>query len=406
MDVLVDTKTPQTARQRKRRLGTIVLLALALLSIPAWWAWRIATASQSSRATEAQPPPAIPVVAVAVQTRDVPIYLDGLGTVQALNTVTIRVRVEGQLTKIAFQEGQDVREGDFLAQVDPSPFEATLAQAEAKQRQDQAQLSNARVDLTRDEDLLARRVISRQQYDTQKTLVEQLTATVAADEAAIRSARVQLGYTRIVSPIDGRVGIRQVDRGNIVHPTDASGLIVITQIHPINVLFTLPEQNLSEIRAEAARGTLAVFALDREGRPTLGDGELSVIDNQIDPTTGTIRLKATFPNNDLRLWPGQFVTARLRLAIRKNGITVPAAVIQRGPEGTYAFVIQGSGNDLKVAVRPVKVAQMREGQALVDEGLHAGERVVLEGQYRLQANSRVRLAPPATTTATEAHPST
>ena len=348
-----------------------------------------------------QGPPIVPVVAATVVEKDVPIYLDGLGTVQALNTVTIRVRVDGQLTKIAFNEGQEVHEGDFLAQIDPTPFTATLAQAEAKKKQDQAQLANARTDLVRDEDLLKRKVIAQQQYDTQKALVAQYEAAVDADEAAIESAKVQLGYTKIVSPIDGRVGIRLVDKGNIVHAGDPNGLIVITQLHPINIIFTLPEQNLDEIRREMAHGDLTVFALDRENHPTSEEGVLSVIDNQIDTTTGTIRLKATFPNNDLRLWPGQFVNTRLQLTVRKGGIVVPAAVVQRGPEGSYAFVLTGADDQLTVQVRPVRVAQTQQGESLIDEGLKPGERVVLEGQYRLQANSRVKLVRSAAAAAQE-----
>ena len=395
LPVVQETELAQRSRRRRKRVGLSLLLILSLAGAY-WWIHR----SPSVGTTHAeepgrQGPPTIPVVAVAAVAKDVPIYLDGLGTVQALNSVTIRVRIDGQLTKIAFKEGQDVHEGDFLAQVDPSPFEASLAQANAKEKQDQAQLANARLDLTRNEDLLKRRVISSQQYDTQKTLVAQLEASVAADQAAIESAKVQLGYTRIVAPIDGRVGIRMVDKGNIVHPTDANGLIVIAQIHPINVIFTLPEQNVDEIRRQMAKGELAVFALDREGNPTLGNGKLSVIDNQIDTTTGTIRLKATFPNEDLRLWPGQFVNARMRLSVRKGGIVVPAAVIQRGPDGTYAFVIRGEDPHNSVEVRPVKVALMQQGEALIDEGLKVGERVVLEGQYRLQAKSRVKLMPPS-----------
>ena len=378
-------------RRRKRVLGAVLLLA-ALAGGAYWWSHQSPSAG-TTHAEEAgrKGPPIIPVVAVPVAEKNVPIYVDGLGTVQALNTVTIRVRVDGQLTKLAFKEGQDVREGDFLAEVDPSPFQATLAQANAKKEQDQAQLANARLDLTRDEDLLARRVISRQQYDTQKTTVAQLEATVTADQAAIESAKVQLGYTRIIAPISGRIGIRMIDKGNIVRASDASGLITITQIHPINVIFTLPEQNVDEIRRQMAKGELTVFALDREGHPTLGEGKLSVIDNQIDTNTGTIRLKATFSNDDLRLWPGQFVNARLQLSIRKDGIVVPAAVIQRGPEGTYAFVVRGEDPHNSVEVRPVKVARMQQGEALIDEGLKVGERVVLEGQYRLQAKSHVKL---------------
>jgi len=366
----------------------------------------------------------VPVVASTVQQKDVPIYLEGLGTVQALNSVTIHSRVDGLLTSVGFTEGQSVRAGDVLAKIDAAPFQASLAQAEAKMQQDEAQLANARSDLARYTEMLARKAASQQQYDTQKTLVAQNEAAVNADKAAVQSARVQLDYTTLTSPLDGRVGIRLLDQGNIIHASDTTGLVVITQLHPISVVFTLPEQNLPEIRKQMAQGNLTVDAMDRDSGPSLGSGTVMVYDNQIDTTTGTIKLKATFPNDDLTLWPGQFVNARLLLSTRKGGVVVPAAVIQRGPNGSFAFVIkkaggaghgdgsnaqrpeqqqpakekptagapaQGGAEDLTVEVRPVKVAQIEGGEALVDEGLKPGERVVVEGQYRLQAHSRVRL---------------
>jgi len=382
-------------RRRSRHLFLLVFLTLASGFV--WWKGhdRIAhffVAGRDQMKENSEPPP-VPVVAGTVIEKDVPIYLEGLGTVQAWNTVTIHVRVDGQLDKVAFTEGQDVKAGDLLAKIDPTPFEASLAQAEAKKKQDEAQLANARVNLKRDVELRAGKVISAQEYDTQKYLVDQLEAAVVADEGAIKSARVQLGYTTIVSPIDGRIGIRIVDKGNIVHAGDPNGLIVITQLHPISVIFTLPEQNLPEIQQQMRKGPLTVFAVGRDNALLLDKGQLKVIDNQIDTTTGTIRLKADFPNPDLQLWPGQFVNARLLLTTRKNGLVVPAQVIQRGPEGSYAFVIQP---DLTVEVRPVKMAQIQHGEALVDEGLFPGERVVVEGQYRLQEHSRVILAPSAT----------
>jgi len=359
----------------------------------------------------------VPVVAGTVIQKDVPIYLEGLGTVQAQNTVTIRVRVDGQLTDIAFTEGQEVHAGDVLAKIDPAPYQASLAQAEAKKRQDEAQLANARADLARYSEMVTRKAAPQQQYDTQKSLVAQLEAAVGADEAAIQGAKVQLDYTTIVSPIDGRIGLRLVDKGNIVHASDANGLLVITQLRPISVVFTLPEQNLREVRKQMEKGDLSAFAINRDDGPPLGQGIVTVIDNQIDTTTGTIKLKATFPNEDQALWPGQFVDVRLLLATRKAGIVVPAATVQRGPSGSFVFVISkgrtaqsapvkegaahaGPGfEDLTVEVRPVKVAQIEDGEALIDEGLKPGERVVVEGHYRLQAHSRVKLAK---TTATEA----
>jgi len=262
-----------------------------------------------------------------------------------------------------------------LAQIDPDPFRAALAQVEA-------QLVNARLDLQRDVEQLAAKIISQQVFDTQQALVNQLAA-------AVDSARVQLNYTTIVSPIDGRVGIRLVDQGNIVHATDANGLVLVTQLKPISVVFTLPEQMLPAIQKEHAGGDIAVVAVDRDNRTVLGTGRLAVIDNQIDVTTGTIRLKATFPNEDLQLWPGQFVNARLLLTTRKGGLVVPAAVVQRGPDGPYAFVVK---DDQTVTIQPVKVAQIENGEALIDEGLHADDEVVVDGQYRLQPGSKVKTA--------------
>jgi len=353
--------------------------------------------------------------------KDVPIYLEGLGTVQALNTVTIRARVDGQLTHIAFTEGQEIKAGEVLATIDPAPFQAALAQAEAKKKQDEALLANSRSDLVRYDEMLERKAIAAQQYETQKALVAQQEAAVSADEAAIQGAKVQLAYTTIASPLSGRVGIRLLDEGNIVHASDSGGLVSIAQIQPIALVFTLPEQNLREIRKQMANGELPVYAINRENGPPLAKGTLAVIDNQIDSTTGTIKLKAVFANADQGLWPGQFVNARLLLTTRKDGIVVPAAVIQRGPNGAYAFVIvkdggrgekggrgkevaaksepsaQSKGEPSKpeermVEMRPVKVAQIEKGEALIDAGLQAGEQVVLEGQYRLQAHSKVKLA--------------
>ncbi len=259
----------------------------------------------------------------------------------------------------------------------------------AKKAQDEAQLAIARLTLGRDAELLAGKILAQQDYDTQKALVDQLVATVNGDQAAIDNARVQLAYTIITSPLDGRTGIRQVDQGNIVHATDTTGLVVLTQLHPISVVFTLPEQTLGKIQPHLSVGDpLTVLAVDRDNRTTLGEGKLAVIDNQIDSTTGTIRLKATFPNADLKLWPGQFVNVRLELEVRKNCAVVPASVVQRGPEGTFAFVIS---NGVAV-VRPIKVAtQTEQGLALINDGLRPGEPVVVDGQYKLQAGAKVKL---------------
>lgn len=332
---------------------------------------------------------AFPVSAVVgtVAEKDVPIYLDGLGTVQAFNTVTISSRVDGQLQKLAFREGEDVRAGDLLAQIDPDPLRTQVEQAEAKKAQDEAQLAFARVELKRDADLLATKIVSQEVYDTQNAQVNQLAAAVKADEAAIDSARVQLNFTRITAPIDGRTGIRLVDAGNIIHAGASNGIVVLTQLRPISVVFTLPEQSLEEIQKQLSQGEMSVLAVGRDNSTVLDRGKLAVIDNEIDTSTGTIRLKATFPNSELRLWPGQFVNARLLLTVRRGGMVVPASVVQRGPEGAYAFVVN---DDMTVKMSPVQVAQIDQGQALIDSGLSPGERVVVDGQYKLQPGSKIK----------------
>jgi len=368
---------------------SIGLAGLLLLGGGLWHARQRAATAQRAAGAGRAGPPAVPVVAGRVTTNDVPIYLDGLGTVQAFNAVTVRARVDGELERVAFTEGQDVQAGDLLAQIDPKPFQAQLAQAAARRAQDAAQLANAQLDLQRFAEQLAAKIIARQTYDTQAALVNQLAAAVQADEAALSLARIQLGYTTIASPLAGRTGVRLVDQGNLVHAGDPNGLVVVTQLKPISVVFTLPEQNLPAIRQEHAGGDITVLAVDRDNRTVLATGRLAVIDNQIDTATGTLRLKATFPNDDLRLWPGQFVNARLLLTVRRGGLVVPATVIQRGPEGAYAFVIRP---DQTVTVQPVKVAQIEAGTALIDAGLQAGEEVVVDGQYRLQVGSKVKRA--------------
>jgi multidrug efflux system membrane fusion protein len=332
----------------------------------------------------------VPVVEGIVAVRDVPIYLDGLGTVQAFNTVTVRARVDGQIVNVAFTEGHDVKAGDVLAQLDAAPYKAVLDQAVARKAQDEAQLANARLDLDRYAGLLKTDSITQQIYDTQKALIAQLEATIKADQAAIDSARVNLDYTTIRSPIDGRVGIRQVDVGNIVHASDSTGLVVVTQLRPISVIFTLPEQALARLQQfQDPLTPFTVLAVARDNTSTLATGTVSVVDNLIDTTTGTIKLKANFANEELRLWPGQFVNTRLLLTTRKASPVVPASVVQRGPDGPFAFVIQ---DDQTVEMRPLKVAQIEAGTALIDSGLAPAERVVVDGQYKLQPGAHVRPA--------------
>jgi membrane fusion protein, multidrug efflux system len=347
-------------------------------------------ASKAKAGANGQRGGTVPVVAGVVQKRDVPIYLDGIGTVQAFNTVTFHPQTTGILTQVAFQEGQDVKKGDLLAVIDPRPLQAQLDGAVAKKNQDLAQLNNAKILLTRDADLFKKGALDNQTYDTQRYLVDQLDATVKADQAAIENAETQLSYTQITAPFDGRCGIRQVDQGNYVTP--ASTLVVLTQLKPISVLFTLPQQNLLTVNEAFAKGPLKVSALDSTQKNLLDEGTLAVVDNQIDPTTGTIKLKATFPNANLKLWPGQFVNNRLLVSTRRDGIVVPASVIQRGPNGAYAYVIT---KDKTAEMRPVQIAQIDGGLALIDSGLQEGEQVVVDGQYKLQPGSPVQITTPS-----------
>jgi multidrug efflux system membrane fusion protein len=317
-----------------------------------------------------------------------PVTLEGLGTVQAFNTVTVRSRVDGQVDKISFTEGQEVVAGDVLAQIDPRPLQAQLAQARATKARDEAQLANAHLNLERVTSLAQREFASRQSLDAQKSLVGQFEAAVQGDQAAIDNAQVQLGYTTVRAPISGRVGIRLVDAGNVVHANDAGGIVVITQIHPISVIFTLPQDVLDVVNHAQNEAPLKIQAFKRDGGTLLGEGTLALIDNQIDTTTGTMRLKATFPNTDNALWPGLFVTARVLVGMRHDAVTVPAQAVQRGPNGTFAYVIKP---DRTVEARPIKIGAMQNGRVLIEQGIEAGENIVIDGQYKLQPGSRVEV---------------
>jgi len=331
----------------------------------------------------------VPVLTGLVSQTNVDIYLDGLGTVQAFNTVTVHVRVDGQLEKVHFTEGQAVQAGDVLAEIDPAPYKAALDQAVAKKGQDQAMLNLQRIELKREADLLAAKIDSQDNYDQVDAQVKTLEATVKADQAAIDAAQVQVNYTKVTSPLDGLTGMRLVDQGNIVHAADTGGLVVITQVRPISVVFTLPEQALTQIQAHNSGAGQKVLATDRDNTTVLDRGEVAVIDNEIDPTTGTIRLKATFPNEKKRLWPGQFINTRLLLETRTNVLVVPEVVVQRGPKGAFVFVVD---DDDTVEVRQVTVSQTQDGLALIEAGLEAGEEVVVDGQYKLQDGSRIRVS--------------
>ena len=365
----------------------LIFFAVMLVVVAGGAAWFInrepATANPAAGRAAA---PAIPVLAGAAQVQDIQLYLTGLGTVQAFNTVTVKARVDGQIDKIAFIEGQDVKAGDLLAQIDPRPFQAALAQAVANKASDEAKLTNAKLDLQRYSSLVQREFATRQSVDTQQALVAQLDAALQGDQAMIDNARVQLGYTSITSPINGRTGVRLVDQGNIIHAGDAGGIVVITQLQPISVIFTLPQDTLDQVHGQMAKGALKVIALKRDDKTVIDEGSLALVDNQIDQTAGTIRLKAVFPNVGNVLWPGEFVSARLMLNIERGVVTVPATVVQRGPQGTYAYVIKP---DDTVEMRAIKLTQVRDGLAIVAEGLSAGERVVVDGQYKLKPGVRV-----------------
>jgi membrane fusion protein, multidrug efflux system len=336
--------------------------------------------------------PAIPVSASKVERADIPIELSGLGTVQALNSVLVKSRVDGQIVKINFTEGKDVHAGDILVEIDPAPYEAALTQAQANKLKDQALLENARLDLDRATRLAKTGATSTQQLDTAKSLVAQLDASVKSDQANIDSAQVQVNYSHIRAPIDGRAGTRLVDAGNIVRAADLTGVVTINQVHPIFVNFALPADSLPQIRSRLKNGDVSVTAHDSTGRE-LATGKLSVIDNAINATTGTINYKAVFDNTEEVLWPGQFVNVRIQLEILRNVIAVPVTAVQYGPDGPYAFIV---GADRKIQKRAIKTGVVNKISAVIAEGLAPGELVVTDGQYRIEAGSIVEvLATPA-----------
>jgi multidrug efflux system membrane fusion protein len=340
--------------------------------------------TQSAPATASVPP--VPVVAEPVKSGEVPIYLRGIGTVQAYNTDTIRTQVQGQLTQVAFKEGQTVHAGDLLAQIDPRPFQAQLDQAIANRERDQAQLANAQANLQRDSQLLAHGYATPQTVDLDKANTGQFAAAVKGDEAAIEYAQTQLAYTRITSPIEGVTGIRLIDVGNIVHPTDPNGLVVVAQLQPISVIFSLAETDLPQIQQAMAKGPLTVLAYSEDNKIKLDQGTLAVLDNQIIQTSGSVRLKADFPNPEHRLWPGELVNVRLLIANRQNALTVSAPAVQQGPQGSYVYAIKPDGT---VENRTVKVAQLGARIAVIASGLQANDQVVIGGQSRLQPGSPV-----------------
>ena len=374
----------------RRPSTTKLVTIIAVLAVVAGGAVAVTRTSvfRSTAAPAAPaPPPPIGIVAASVQSHDVPIYLRGVGTVIAYNNVLLRSQITGELVKISFHQGQQVKKGDVLAVIDPRPYQAQLDQAVANRDRDQAHLENAKIDLNRYTDLAKQKSIAQQLANSQKAIVDQLVATIKSDEAIIESARVNLGYTNLTSPIDGVTGIRQIDIGNVIHPTDVNGLVDVTQIEPISLIFTLPEANFVPVQERLSQGPVTVFVDSQDGKQ-LDQGTLNLVDNQIIQTTGTIRLRAQFPNKKHLLWPGQLVNARLLLDTRHDGLTVPASVVQQGPQGPYAYVVNP---DSSVAIRPIKVAQISEGQALINSGLQANEQVVVDGQYKLQPGAHVTI---------------
>jgi membrane fusion protein, multidrug efflux system len=382
---------PSHPSNRRGPWGVVGLVAI--LAVSGYVGWRYVTskaadaavAPASSTARQAGPPP-IPVTFSRVQLTDFPVYLNGLGTVQAYNTVTVRSRVDGEILKIAFKEGQVVKEGDLLAQLDPRPFQAALDQAAAKKAQDEASLKNAQLDLKRFTDLARQDFASHQQVDTQQASVDQFTAQIKGDQAAIDNAKTQLSYATINAPISGRIGFRLVDQGNIVHASDANGMLSIVQLQPISVVFTAPEEAVPQINKALAAGTVPVTALSSDGSKTLSQGTLALLNNEVDQASGTIRMKATFENKDNALWPGLSVTTRLLADTLKQAVVVQNDAIERGPSGLYAFVINDAD---KVEMHDIKVAEQGADQSVVSQGLTAGQKVVVAGQYRLQEGSTV-----------------
>jgi membrane fusion protein, multidrug efflux system len=375
--------------KKKGIIATALLTSIVAASGLFYFA-HIRPMEKAAAAVPPAAPPPVPVVAATVAQHDVPVYLVGVGTVIAYNTDVVRAQIQGEIISINFTEGQKVHAGDLLAQIDPRPYQAMVDQYTGQLQRDQAQLVNAQANLSRYTNLGNKGWATPQLLETQKAQVGELQGAIKTDQALIDASKVQLSYTRLIAPIDGLVGIRQIDVGNIISPSTASGLCVVTQLDPISLIFTLPETVLAKIQQqqELTKGPLKVIAYNQDNTIKLDEGELGLVNNEILQTTGSIQLKANFPNKKNRLWPGELVNARLLLDTRHNGLTVPAAVVQQGPKGPYTWVIRP---DNTVAIRQIKVAQISDGQALIDSGLDANEQVVVDGQYKLQPGVHVAL---------------
>jgi multidrug efflux system membrane fusion protein len=371
--------TPSLPQGRTRLLvGAVVAILVLLIA----WHWLRPKAPAAAKL-----PPAIAVDVATVTRADVPVYLEGLGTVQAFYTDTMTARVDGQIETVAFKEGQDVKKGALLVQIDPRPYQAALGVAIATRDKDKALLANAHRDMDRYALLAPEDLASKQTVDTQRSLVAQLEAQVKGDQAAIDNARTQLDYTSIRSPIDGRTGIRQVDPGNIVHAADTTGMVVVTQLEPISIIFSLPEEQFSELSAALAKGAVTATALSRDDKQVLDTGTVALIDNEIDQTTGTLRVKATMPNRQRHLWPGEFVNVRVLAQTLPQVLTIPPSALQRGPDGLFTYLVQ---SDSTIKVANLTVGEQTGNLVVIEKGLGAGDKVVASNQYRLQPGSRIR----------------
>jgi multidrug efflux system membrane fusion protein len=368
-----------------RRRTVSITITLLILGGLGYIGWTVLQQKQAAN-RNARPDLPVPVLAATPRTQDVPVYLDGVGAVRALNTVIVRSQVDGKLIAVNFTEGQDVKKGDVLGEIDPVIYKAQFDQTVAKKAQDEALLANQRIDLTRYQQLAASNAGSKQQADTQRAVVAQQEALVNSDQAAIDNAQATLGYTKIIAPLSGRAGLRQVDQGNIIHAADITGLVIITQLQPIAVQFSLPQQQIVRVNAASAKGPLAVDVFGNDGITVVDSGKLAGIDNQVDPTTGTLKLKAEFPNARFQLWPGQFVNVRLKVDTLSQALVVPTSAVQRGPIGTFSYVI-GDGDI--VTAKPVVVTQQNETDAVISSGLSASDRVVTTGFANLSDGAKV-----------------